>query len=386
MWRQVPMLRRTFARTGPWTARALDGSLWRAAAAGGSAPGEEGPYGPLRSPDRDGLALPAGFDGRVIARTGQPVGGLRWHAAPDGGACVPDGEGWIYVSNSAVPLLGGASAIRFRPDGSVRDAYRILSGATLNRAGCATPWRTWLSGEGTVLGRIFECDPYGVRAAMPRLAMGRFKHQALACDADRGVVYLTEDEDDGCLYRFRPVDWGELIEGELQVLCHAPGTAPGRVAWRPVPSPASLFTPARHQVPEAVRFARPGGCHYADGVLALTTTGDGQVWAYDATAERLHVVYDGGRLLTDPPHRDRDLYTAEDGHTLEISVVTPESPAPGPLLRLTGQDRSKITGLAFSPTGHRLYFSTRPTLARRPTRSLTAITGTTYEITGPFRP
>ncbi|MFD2353504.1 alkaline phosphatase PhoX [Nonomuraea ferruginea] len=164
----------------------------------------------------------------MVASSGSKVAGLTWHAAPDGGACFPDGDGWIYVSNSELSLLGGAAAIRFRPDGSVGDAYRILSGTELNRAGGATPWNTWLSCELGHRGRVFECDPYGARAPRPRLAMGRFKHEAAACDPDRRVVYLTEGEPDGCFYRFRPYDWGDLTEGALEVLC-------GSGRWEPVP-------------------------------------------------------------------------------------------------------------------------------------------------------
>ena len=68
----------------------------------------------------------------MVARSGHKVAGLTWHAEPDGGACFPDGAGWIYVSNSGLSLVGGASALRFRPGGSIGDAYRILSGTELN--------------------------------------------------------------------------------------------------------------------------------------------------------------------------------------------------------------------------------------------------------------
>ena len=44
--------------------------------------------------------------------------------------------------------------------------------------------------------------------------MGRFKHEAAACDPDRQVVYLTEAERDGCFYRFRPGDWGDLTPAD----------------------------------------------------------------------------------------------------------------------------------------------------------------------------
>jgi len=46
--------------------------------------------------------------------------------------------------------------------------------------------------------------------------MGRFKHEAAAADPVRHVIYLTEDETNGCLYRFRPTSWGTLSAGTLE--------------------------------------------------------------------------------------------------------------------------------------------------------------------------
>lgn len=40
--------------------------------------------------------------------------------------------------------------------------------------------------------------------AVPLKAMGRFNHEAAAVDPATGHVYLTEDRDDGLLYRFIP--------------------------------------------------------------------------------------------------------------------------------------------------------------------------------------
>ncbi|GGK46914.1 hypothetical protein Ppa06_03360 [Planomonospora parontospora subsp. parontospora] len=385
------MLRRTLLRTGGLTAgAALTGSLWQGAACV-SARGT-GHYGPLRAPDANGVALPEGFTSRIVARTGRRVGGMLWHAAPDGGACFPDGAGWIYVSNSEIPLLGGASAIRFGAGGEILGAYRILSGTNLNCAGGRTPWNTWLSCEETLRGRVFECDPYGGRAAMPRLAMGRFKHEAAACDPDRQVVYLTEDERDGCFYRFRPDVWGDLTAGRLEVLCGnggggkggGGGAITGPVTWERVPNPAAPLKATRHQVGAALHFSGGEGCHYDGGVCFFTTKGDNRVWAYDAENGRLEIAYDAASPLTGVDNITGtpagDLYVAEDGGNMEINLITPDRLV-SPFLRVDGHAGSEITGPAFSPDGRRLYFS-----SQRGARGDSAGTdGVTYEVTGPFR-
>lgn len=136
------MDRRTFLESSVLGAGALafGGSLWRGAFAPERDWGRS-PYGALRDPDRNGIELPQGFSGRVVARSGQPVGATRyrWHPAPDGEACFPHKRGWIYVSNSEVHDTGGASAIRFAGDGRITGAYRILDRTDRNCAGGPTP-------------------------------------------------------------------------------------------------------------------------------------------------------------------------------------------------------------------------------------------------------
>ncbi|MFD0469244.1 alkaline phosphatase PhoX [Nonomuraea thailandensis] len=218
-----------------------------------------------------------------------------------------------------------------------------------------------------------------MRAAQPRPAMGRFKHEAAACDPDRRVIYLTEDESDGCFYRFTPTTWGDLSSGRLEVLC-GDGTV-----WRevPDPSPAVLERQTRHQVPEARHFNGGEGCHYAAGVCYFTAKGDRRVWAYDTARQTVTAVYDGTGTLDGVDNITGlrgDLYVAEDGGNMEINIITPDGVV-APIMRLDGQARSEITGPAFSPDGTRLYFS-----SQRGTSGETAGTGgITYEVTGPFR-
>jgi hypothetical protein len=381
--------RRTLLRTGLVGAgtAAFAGALWHNAFAAAAQPGPS-PYGELLPADPNGIHLPAGFTSRVVARSRQFVPGtsLLWHDAPDGGACFPDGAGWIYVSNSEIPVVGGAAAIRFGAGANIVSAYRILNFTNVNCAGGATPWGTWLSCEEVPLGRVFETYPRGDRSAVARTRMGRFKHEAAACDPDRRVVYLTEDESDGCFYRFRPDTWGDLNTGQLQVMCGGGTTGP--VTWQDIPDRDGFPVPTRFQVGAARHFDGGEGCWYAGGVCYFTSKGDNRVWAYDAVNSTVDLAYDdslvpaGAAPLTGVDNitgaTSGDLYVAEDGGNMEINIITPQGVV-APVLRILNQGSSEITGPAFSPDGSRLYFS-----SQRGT-SGSSSGGITYEVTGPFR-
>ncbi|GAA0575602.1 DUF839 domain-containing protein [Kribbella sandramycini] len=341
------------------------------------------PYGALRPADANGLLLPANFTSRVLARSGQSVAGYTWHGAPDGGACFADGTGWIYVSNSELSSgTGGASALRFNSSGTISSAYRILSGTTRNCSGGATPWGTWLSGEETDLGYIWETDPRGTQAAVRRPALGRFSHEAAAVDPDRRVIYLTEDETSGGFYRFVPTTWGDLSAGTLQVLRESGST----LSWVTVPDPDGSPTRTRRQVSGMKVFNGGEGCYYRNGTCFFTTKGDNRVWAYDAVNNTIAIAYDDN-LTSNPPLTGvdnitatsvGDLYVAEDGGNMEICIITPNDVV-APFLRVSGQSGSELCGVAFNPAGNRLYFS-----SQRGT-SGSSSGGITYEVTGPFR-
>ena len=104
--------------------------------------------------------------------------------------------------------------------------FPSLSGTVRNCAGGVTPWGSWLTceecvylpGEKDVMnhdftpkvskrhGYVFEVDAHAEELVDPApiLPMGRFYHEACAVDPVTGFVYLTEDRNDGVLYRFRP--------------------------------------------------------------------------------------------------------------------------------------------------------------------------------------
>ncbi|MGI8937734.1 MAG: alkaline phosphatase PhoX, partial [Iamia sp.] len=288
-----------------------------------------GPLGELAAPDANGLRLPDGFTSRVVATSLEPVAdtGYTWHGNPDGGATFAvDGGGWVYVSNSEELNTGGVSMVRFDADGEIVEAMRILEGSDVNCAGGATPWDTWFSCEEIPGGRVWECDPFGEEEAVERPAMGLFKHEAVAVDPEAEVMYLSEDEPDGALYRFTPTSWPDADAGTLEVLAGPEGDR----RWAEVPDPAGgAEDPTRNQVEDVVRFNGGEGLAHFEGTTYLSTKGDNRIWALDG--DDVTVVYDaatteatedGEGVLTGVDNitvdAGGDRYVAEDGGNMQI--------------------------------------------------------------------
>src|SRR5918997_967882 len=408
--------RRELIVSGALAAGALAGSprLLREALAAPARAGA-GPYGPLGPPDANGLMLPPGFSSREIARGLSHVAGYAWPSFPDGQATFATRDGgWVLVTNSESLAVTGAgtSAIRFRPDGGIAAAYRILGGTNANCAGGPTPWGTWLSCEEHASGLVWECDPAGRLPALARPALGVFNHEAAAVEPAGRQLYLTEDQGDGGFYRFTPSSYPSLLEGLLEVAVVA---ADGSVAWRevPNPTPTPLETPTRQQVPEMTRFNGGEGIWDDGGVLYFTTKGDRRLWAYDPRTGMLEVVFDHAAA----PDASLDavdnvtvsaageIFVCEDGGNMEIGLISPRPDAAGsagstgcagsgvcevsPFLRFTGpahpvsgEYKSEVCGVVFDPSGTRMYSTSQ---RAHPVSSSAPGPGAVYEISGPFR-
>jgi hypothetical protein len=391
--------RRQLIVSGALAAGALVGSprLLREALA---APARAGvsPYGPLGPPDANGLMLPPGFSSRELARGLSQVAGYPWPVAPDGqGTFSTLDGGWILVTNSEflAPAGAGTSAIRFRPDGEIASAYRILGGTNFNCAGGPTPWGTWLSCEEHDAGLVWECDPAGKLTAVARPALGVFNHEAAAVEPAGRRLYLTEDKPDGGFYRFTPTAYPDLSEGLLEVAAVA---ADGHVSWREVPDPAPLpvETPTRKQVPEMTPFNGGEGIWHDGGVLYFTTKGDARVWAYDSRTGVLEILFDRATAMDSSldavdnitVSAAGEIFVCEDGGNMEIGLITPEREV-SPFLRFTGdahpvegEFKSEVCGVIFDPSGTRLYCTSQRSYPPGPGGPGP---GAVYEISGPFR-
>lgn len=206
---------------------------------------QAGRFGAIRPDPRGVLDLLEGFSYRVLERVGERMSdGHPVPRRPDGMACFEGEDGTlVLMRNHELPggLLGRLAGLptgrrvydptaaggvtRVVIDAGTltrRSSNRVLAGTSMNCAGGPSPWG-WLSCEEATEpqhGFVFLCDPTASELREPvRLdALGRFRHEAAAVDAARGFIYLSEDQHDGCLYRFVPHDLSRPFEGRLQAL------------------------------------------------------------------------------------------------------------------------------------------------------------------------
>jgi secreted PhoX family phosphatase len=138
---------------------------------------------------------------------------------------------------------GGVTRLVIDPKSlQVQRTNLVLTGTYWNCAGGLSPWG-WLSCEETSEpghGHVFLCATDAERVQPPRkiAAYGRMRHEAATIDARTSIAYMTEDQFDGCFYRFVPHRRDRPFEGKLQAL---------RIPARPGFDTAAL--PPRERLP-----------------------------------------------------------------------------------------------------------------------------------------
>ncbi len=135
----------------------------------------------------------------------------------------------------------------------------------------------------------------------------------------------------------------------------------------------------------ASRFSGGEGIAYYNGKVYFTTKGDNRVWVFDITSQSVSVLYDDSAYITPvltgvdniTVSSDGSLYVAEEGGDIQVVVIANDGSI-YPVIELAGHDKSEIAGVAFSPDGSRLYFSSQRGKSGDP------LDGMTFEISGPF--
>ncbi len=415
-------------------------------------------YGPLVSDPAGLLDLPRGFSYRVISRVGETMAdGLLVPDKPDGMATFagPDGTTIIVRNHEINPFHRGPfadpenlpanleRAKLYDVGGGSRTAtagvttmvydtrskellrqWLSLGGTIGNCAGGPTPWGSWITceetteraGKNTFELNKFECakdhgynfevpataEPM-LHKAEPLVAMGRFRHEAVAVDPESGIVYQTEDMDDGAIYRFIPNTPGKLADGgKLQGLAIRGGKsvdtrnwdattvevgAPLDVRWIDLNNVESPDDDLRYRVYDAggARFARGEGMWYVDGQIYFACTSGGkqqigQIWRYtpSSTSEgqlELFVEPNDSSLvknadnLTASPWGDLVVCEDRDGDEIRIVGLTSE----GNLYPLAqNHANTEFSGVCFSPDGSTMFVNLQHE-------------GLTLAISGPWR-
>lgn len=422
-------------------------------------------YGALVADPAAIIDLPQGFSYKVVSRAGDEMpDGLLVPGLPDAmAAFAGEGGRTLVVRNhealhlndgpfgknnerlsriptsklydlgfGVTPCPGGTTTFVWDTrTQSLVTQHLSLAGTLRNCAGGSTPWGSWISCEETVLksgtqkeeklelqknhGYCFEVPARAeasIADPVPITAMGRFMHEAVAVDPRTGIVYQTEDREDGLIYRFIPKTRGDLHGGgRLQALALASGARDAR-NW-PGEGP-HLLVGAKHAVkwidmddveaPDddlrargfargACRFARTEGMWMGEREVYFVSTDGGrkqigQVFRYAPSAHEGTAKESGApghlELFIEPNDPARvqnpdnvtiapwgDVMLCEDtaGNNVRIVGVTPQ----GALYTFArARVAGEFAGATFAPDGSTLFVNIQQS-------------NVTLAITGPWR-
>ena len=157
----------------------------------------------------------------IISKSGDKTfNNLKFHDQPDGAEIFIDKDpknkdGYLYVSNSEIHSVigrkkGGVGVYKFNKNHKLIDYYMILKKTRSNCSGGKYN-DLWLSCEEYSNGKVWATDPYNNKKPYSIPDMGSFRHEAVAYCKDNGCFYLTEDNFNGSIYRYKPTT-GNLLK------------------------------------------------------------------------------------------------------------------------------------------------------------------------------
>jgi uncharacterized protein len=374
-------------------------------------------FGKLVTDPQGILDLPEGFQYRVISKMGDTMtDGTKVPTRHDGMAAFagannttilvrnhelnPDGTDVVTATEAQKYdnlSQGGTTTLVIDSNRRLLEEYVSLAGTNRNCAGGTTTWGSWISCEEDVAtpntnkkdnpknvsrkhGYNFEVIAgKPLTSSVPLIAMGRFRHEAIATDPNTGIIYETEDCKDSCIYRFIPKVKGDLassgtlealvIKGIPKMLTEVdfPLNTPKAVEWVRLEDVDPEDDTLRYEAQSkgAAIFKRGEGMCYADGYIYWTCTnggkaGKGQIFRYDVTKETVELFVESPEVsVLDFPDNlimspFGDLIVCEDGVGEQFVVgINPQ----GQCYRFARNalNNKEFAGVCFAPDGQTMF-------------------------------